>query len=77
MKERNKLTARQQMERKRLLDLFVSIPGRDRDDNRVSGIVPSSASRTDIGIGGQNIHELSFPFVPPLGPKHDGDHTLG
>ena len=65
------------MERKRLLDFLIPIPGRDRNYNRMSSIIPPSAPRTDICISGQNIHELSFPLISPLGPEHDGDRALG
>ena len=64
------------MKRIGLLDLLISVSGRDGDNNRMSSIVPSGAPRTNVRIGRQNVHELSFSFVSPLSPEHDGDRAL-
>lgn len=66
------LTAGQQMKRVGLVDCLVSVPGRDGDDNGMSSVVPSGAPRTNIRIDRQNVHKLSFSFISPLCPKHDG-----
>lgn len=41
----------------------------------MTSVVPSSASRANVRIGSQDIHELPFPFVSPLGPEHDRDRA--
>jgi hypothetical protein len=35
----------------------------------VPGIVPSLKPNHHIGVGGQQIHNLTFPFIAPLGPN--------
>ena len=66
-----RLTARQQIERKRLLDLFISIPGRDRNDNCVTSAVSSSAPHRKHPHR-QPKHPPSFlVFASPLSSKYD------
>jgi hypothetical protein len=75
--KKKRLTARQQMKRKGLLNLFTSIPCLDRDDDGMTSVIPSSTPRANIRISSQNIHKLSFPFVSPLCPEHDRGRALG
>ena len=70
------LTAGQQMERVGFVDCLISIPSRDRDDNGMSSVVPSGAPRANVRVDRQNVHKLSFSFVSPLCPKHDGGRHL-
>lgn len=46
-------------------------PGHVRDD-RVSGVVPARAARTDVERGGEDVDELALALVAPLRAEHDG-----
>jgi hypothetical protein len=39
------------------------------DNDGVAGVVSTSTSRTDIGFGSENVGELAFSFVTPLGSE--------
>jgi hypothetical protein len=39
------------------------------DNDGVAGVVSTSASRADIGFGGENVRELALSFVTPLGSE--------
>jgi hypothetical protein len=45
----------------------------DGDDDGVSCVVPTSAPSANVDIGGEDIHELSFPLVSPLSAQNNCD----
>ena len=55
------------MERERLANLLRA----HGHDDRVPGVVPSSASRAYIEVGGKDVDELAFAFIAPLRAEHD------
>lgn len=54
------------MEGERLL----LIGGTDGCDDGVSGVVSSSASSTDVRLSSENVYELAFTLVAPLGAEY-------
>lgn len=43
-------------------------------DDGMAGIVAALGSRAQLGLGTENVDELSLAFVTPLGADHDGSH---
>lgn len=44
------------------------------DHNGVSGIISAGGASTNIDLVAEDVDELSFPLVTPLGAEHDGSH---
>ena len=40
------------------------------DDQRMGGVVAALKAHDDVGIGGQQIDNLAFAFIAPLGANH-------
>ena len=61
---RQRRTTGQEVEGISLLLALVAL-----DDNGMTGIVPSGAPRTDVRLCREDIHELPFALVTPLGAE--------
>lgn len=58
-------TRRQQVERKGALLARLGV----LDDDSVTGIVSAGATRADVGVGREDIDELAFALITPLGTE--------
>jgi hypothetical protein len=64
-KDEQRLTRRQQMEVVLLLRLALS------DDDGVASVVASGATRADVRLVGEDVDELAFALVTPLGAESE------
>lgn len=51
----------------------MEVIGDSIGNNRMSGIVTSLASSNNIGLITEDVDELAFAFVAPLGSQNNGD----
>lgn len=43
----------------------------DGHDDGMTGVVPACATGADIGVGSEDVNELSLPLVAPLRSEYD------